>query len=68
MSVFSQKDLAKGFIITEKNDTIFGKLKAKDYYSVGRVILYADHSRISYSKNELKEINLNTEKSLLSEQ
>jgi hypothetical protein len=61
LSVFAQKELDKGFVVLESNDTIVGKLKNKNYYSKGGVKLYQGDSKIGYSKKVLLEIHVDND-------
>jgi hypothetical protein len=62
LNVFAQKDLKKGFVVLETNDTITGTLKDKNYYSVSRVKLYQDDNKLRYPKKVLSEIYVDSDK------
>lgn len=58
LNIAAQKDLQTGFLVRETNDTIFGKLKNKEYYSKGGVRLYQDDKNSFFSKRVLSEIHV----------
>lgn len=58
LSIFAQKDLETGFVVLETNDTIFGTLKNKNYYSKGGVKLYQNAKKTRFSKRVLSEIHV----------
>lgn len=59
LSCFSQDNLVDGFIVTVKNDTVFGKLKEKNYSTSRSVKLYNDKKTKSYSVEKIKNMNVN---------
>lgn len=67
LSAFAQKDLVKGFIILENNDTIQGLLKNKTYFSAGAVKIYQGDLRTKYPKKVISEIHLNSERYIKSD-
>lgn len=58
-SCFSQDNLVDGFIVTVKNDTVFGKLKEKNYSTSRSVKLYNDKKNSTYSVEKIKKLNVN---------
>lgn len=56
---FSQVDLLDGYVITETQDTIYGKLVNKDYYRAKKITLYVDQNQSSFQKKNLKTISFN---------
>jgi hypothetical protein len=58
LNIYAQKELKNGFVVLETNDTIFGMLKDKNYYSKTRVKLYQGDKKITFSKKKLSEIHI----------
>lgn len=53
--IIAQKELLNGYIVLESNDTIFGQLRDKPYYSKDRVRLYNGENKIVFKKKAIKE-------------
>jgi hypothetical protein len=60
IGVFSQKNLSKGYVVLETNDTIFGKLKDKNFSAANGVRLYDETSSVRYPKRKLSEIHIDS--------